>query len=108
MSFDNAAAVAVVGFATITVWESWQKTAPTLAELRGTSKDKSDANNVAARQKLYDAELTIGSLVVIAGGSLAIVTKDYRIFALMVATFTLLAVWYHSILAGTPNNVRIN
>ena len=102
---DNAAAAAIVGLATYQLWNAWKDSAPTLAELRGTTNSQAHEGNVAMRQKLHDAVLTVGSLAVVVGVAMGIYTKRVDTLILLGSTLGILATWYYSILASEPNGV---
>lgn len=101
----NAAAAAIVGLATYQLWQAWNGSAPTLADLRSASQTKSDHDNIAMRQKLHDAVLTVGSLALIVGVAMGIYTKRADTLILLACTLGILATWYYSILASEPNGV---
>lgn len=97
VKWEPTAAAAVIALATYNLWQAWQGTAPSLAELR-----EHTPGNITARQQLMDADLTVGSLALIVGIAMAIYTRDYSILILMVFSFGALSLWYHAVLASRP------
>lgn len=102
---QNGAAAAIVGLCTFQLWTAWNESAPTLADLRGATNDKSDLGNTAMRQKLHDAVLTVGSLALVVGIAMGVFTKRADTLILLASTLAILATWYYSILASEPNGV---
>ena len=101
----NGAAAAIVGLCTFQLWTAWNESAPSLADLRAATSDKSDADNTAMRQKLHDAVLTVGSLALVVGIAMGVFTRKLDTLILLASTLAILATWYYSILASEPNGV---
>lgn len=101
---EPAAAAAVVSIATVAIFQLWQNTAPPLAELRLTTHDRTDPTNYAMRQRLLDADFTVGSLAGIVGLGMLAYSREWKILLLMGVSFTVLSGWYHSVLNSTPPN----
>lgn len=102
---SNGTAAAIVGLCTFQLWTAWNESAPTLADLRAASSSQSTAENVAMRQKLHDATLTVGSLALVVGVSMGVFTRRPDTLILLASTLGVLATWYYSILASEPNGV---
>ena len=97
VKWEPTAATAVVGIATYQLWNAWQSAAPSLAELRSAAP-----GDIGARQKLLDANLTVGSLALVIGVTLAILTRDLTALIIMIVFFATLSMWHNSILAAEP------
>lgn len=93
---EAPAAVAVVGLACFQLWDAWNKNAPTLSECR--SADPSGPDHVAVKQRWLDANLTVGSLAVIIGGTFWALTGDWKVLLIMVLIFGTLSLWHHSVI----------
>ena len=103
--WEPAAAATVIALVTFSLWQAWQGVAPGLSELRETSKGGTDW--AAAHTKLKDADLTVGSLALIVGTSMAVMTKNFTVILILICSFGALSLWYHSVLnAPTPNGAR--
>jgi hypothetical protein len=100
--WDNSAAVAVVGLATYEIWNAWQNTAPSLAELRSCVNSRDAEDNIRARQQLMDANYTVGSLAALVGIGMLLLTKKATVLMIVLVSFTVLSFWYHSVLAAPP------
>lgn len=107
-NLEPAAAATVVALATLQIYQAWNATAPSLAELRSTDPDRASAENVGVRQKLMDADVTIGFLALLVGVGMSVYTRNMTVLLLMICTFGGLSLWHHSVLASTPNYVRMN
>lgn len=103
MKLEPAAAATVIGLATFQLWNTWHDVAPSLSDLRGTSHNPADRENVSARQRLYDADIIVGALALTVGVSMAVIAKDLTALIVLITMFGLLALWYHSVLASQPN-----
>ena len=95
--WEPAAAAAVTGLACYELWNAWNSNAPTLREL-GSAVQGDDTH-----QQLHDADLTVGSLALIVGVSMAVLTKDLTVLILMIFSFGALTLWYHAVLNRNPN-----
>jgi hypothetical protein len=93
--WEPQAAVAVVGLASIELWKMWQKSAPTLQDVR-----TAEPGCISTRQKLLDAEITVGSMALIIGAALAILTHDMTALIMLIVIFAALAFLHHWILAA--------
>lgn len=99
---EAPAAVAVVGLAGFQLWDAWNKNAPSLADCRAASADRTTGEHVAVRQQWLDANLTVGSLAVIIGGVFWALTGEYTVLLIMVLIFGTLSLWHHSVLDADP------
>jgi hypothetical protein len=94
-NWEPGAAVAVVSLATFELWKAYENHAPTLAEAR-----RAEPHDLNIRQRMLDADMTVGSLAVIIGGAYAAMTKDFIVLVIMVVVFGALTIWRHSVLAA--------
>jgi Flp pilus assembly protein TadB len=95
--WEPGAAAAVVGIASYNLWNAWQSTAPSLADLR-----KADPSDIGVRQKLLDANLTVGTLAFVIAVTLAILTKDITVCLIMAVFFITLTMWHNAVLNAEP------
>lgn len=93
--FSTEAAVAVVSLAAFQLWQSWRDTAPSFEELR-----RQHSSDFDARQRLMDADLSVGSMAVLIGVTLAVLTRDFTALVLMLVIVGSLSLWSHQILAA--------
>ena len=91
-TWERGAAAAVVGLACIQLWQAWDGKAPTLDEL------STAVPGDHTHQQLQDATLTVGSLALLVGVSMAILTKDMTVLILMIASYGSLVLWYYAVL----------
>lgn len=97
MAQDLSAASAVIGVAAFQLWTVWNNNAPTLAEMR-----EAEPGDITVKQKLLDAEISVGSLALIVGTAFTIMTKNYTALVIMLVVFGMLAIWAHQVLAAEP------
>lgn len=97
-AYEPAVAAAVVGAAGYQLWEAWGKNAPSLAECRAASPESPD--HLAVRQRLMDADLTVGSLALIIGVTFAVLSRDLTVLLIMILVFGTLSVWHHQVLTA--------
>lgn len=95
--WDESAAVAVVGLAAFELWKAWNTSAPTLAEVR-----EAKFSNINVRQRLVDSDVTVGSLALIIGVALAVMTRDATALVLMLVIFASLSFFHHWVLDAEP------
>ena len=86
----------VASIATFEIWKSYERNAPTLAELRSTIPGSE--MHLSMRQALLDADLTIGTLALVVAGVFTIQTHDPSMLLLIAAVIGILSLWRHSIL----------
>lgn len=95
-TWERGAAAAIVGLAVFQLCSLWRESAPSLSELRDSVPGD------ATHQTLQDADFTVGSLAAIAGVSMAVLTKDYTVLILLLASYGALTLWYHAVLNRNP------
>ena len=95
--YEPQAAAAVVGLAAFELWKVWGNTAPSLADVRGVTP-----GDDTIRQRLMDADITVGSLAIIIGVTLAILMKDATALIIMMIIFGTLSFFHHWVLAAEP------
>lgn len=95
--WEPAAAAAVIGISSYQLWSAWNQSAPSLAEARAAMP-----GDITIRQRLLDANLTVGSLAFIIGVAIAILTRDITALVLMAAIFGTLSMWHYAILSADP------
>lgn len=93
--YSTEVAVSVVSLAAFQLWQSWRDVAPSFAELRQNPHHDYDL-----KQRLLDADLSVGSMALLIGVALAVLTKDYTALVLMLVIFGSLSLWSHQILAA--------
>lgn len=91
------AATAVIGLAAFQLWEAWQQNAPSIADCR-----EAEPGSVVIRQKLLDAEMTVGGLAVTIGLIFTVLTKNASALIIMLFIFAALVFMHHWILAAPP------
>lgn len=95
--YEPQAAAAVVGLAAFELWKVWGNTAPSLADVRGVAPDDD-----TIRQRLMDADITVGSLAIIIGVTLAILMRDATALIIMMIIFGSLSFFHHWVLNAEP------
>jgi hypothetical protein len=95
--WEAEAAIAVVGLGAVELWKLWNTNAPTLAEVR-----QAPAGDITVRQKLMDADVTVGSMALIIGTALAVLMHDTTALVLMLVIFAALSFLHHWIMAAEP------
>jgi hypothetical protein len=95
--YEPQAAAAVVGLAAFELWKVWGSTAPSLADVRGAV-----SGDDTIRQRLMDADITVGSLAIIIGVTLAILMRDATALIIMIVIFGSLSFFHHWVLAAEP------
>lgn len=98
--YEAPAAVAVIGLAGFQLWDAWNKNAPSLSDCRGAAATPGDPEHVAVKQRLLDADLTVGSLAAIIGVTFAVLTHDLTVLLIMILIFGTLSIWHHSVLSA--------
>ena len=99
MSLEPQAATAVIGLAAFQLYDVWNKNAPSIQECR-----EAVPGCDTTRQKLMDAEITVGTLAVTIGVIFAVLTKDLTALIIMISIFAALIFLHHWILASAPVN----
>lgn len=95
MRMDDSTAAAVVGFATFELWRSWNQTAPSLSEMRAAEPD-----SIELRQRLLDAGLSVGTLVLFIGLAMLFLTGNPLVLVLLTGMFAILAIWHNAVLTA--------
>lgn len=95
--YEPAVAAAVVGAAGWQLWQAWNQNAPSLADCRAAAPQDTEAH-LSVKQRLLDADLTVGSLALIIGTTFAVLSKDMTVLLIMVIIFGTLSLWHHSVL----------
>lgn len=93
-------AVALATFALWEVHKAYVESCPSMHDLRRIVKDTDEY--WTAKQKLIDADITIGGVVVIAAILGGILSRSLLTPAVVVTVFGFLALYHHSILASRP------
>ena len=90
MKLSVEAATAVVGLAAFELWKAWGNNAPALSTVRSAPP-----GDITVRQQLMDADITVGSLAVIIGVAMAILTKDMTALIILMVVFGALSFFHH-------------
>lgn len=90
MAENKNLALAIVGLAGFQMLTVWHQFAPSLSELREASP-----SDTLTRQKLLDADIMVGSTVLILGTAITILTDDKTPLIIMATLFSTVAVWHH-------------
>lgn len=103
---EAAAGAALVALA---VWEmarTYQAHAPSLTELRRCDRNDADAD-ADARQRLRDADLTVGGLALLVGGLASWVTASWVPVVMAVGAFVWISGLAHWVQGSlTPQQIR--
>lgn len=95
------AAAAVVGVALWEMTRAYQRSAPPLAELR-----RADRDDVDTRQRLLDADLLVGGLALLAGGTASWLTRSVVPVAIVAAALAWVSGWHHAVMGSiTPQQI---
>lgn len=89
-TWETQAAAAVVGLAVFEFWKAWRDNAPSLSEVRSA-----EPGDVSTRQRLLDADITVGSLALIIGVTFAVLTKDVTVLIILLVIFGALSFFHH-------------
>jgi hypothetical protein len=101
MTGSQIAVAVVTPIAVFEIWKNYERNAPTLAELRNANPKDFDL-----RQKLKDANMTIGTGAIIVGGVFAYQTKDPSMLIIILTILFVLSFWRYAIL-NAPNSETI-
>lgn len=89
---DNVGvATALVGASIFQVHSVYTQHAGSLAEVR-----QAPANDAATAQRLRDADVLTGALVIIVGGTISKVTRSSTPLWLSLASFGVVSIYYHA------------
>jgi len=75
------------------VWKAYENNAPTLSDLRAATGD-----DLAIKQRLMDADFTVGSIALAIGVLFTIKAKDPSIIFITIGLLAALSWWRHEIL----------
>ncbi len=92
---EIGAGAALVGAGLFSIHAHYKDHAGSLSDAR-----QALSSDLAAKQRLLDADVLTGGLVILAGGSLAYMTKSPAPLLLAIAGFVLIAGYYHGALNG--------
>lgn len=95
--WEAEAAIAVVGLGAVELWKLWNTNAPSLSEVR-----EAPPGDITVRQKLMDADVTVGSMALVIGVTLAVLTQDSTALIIMLVIFSSLSFLHHWIMAAEP------
>ncbi len=95
MAWEAQAASAVVGLAGFELWKLWSTTAPSLSDMRANARD-----DIAIRQRLLDAEMTVGALSLVLGTAFSVLLGNGTPLIIMVMMFATFSFMYRWILAA--------
>lgn len=95
LRLEPNAAAAIIGVGAFEVWKAWNKTAPSIPECRDAN-----TNSVALRQQLMDADVTVGGMALVIGGSMAVLMRDWTPVVLMLLVFGCLSFLHKWVLAA--------
>lgn len=97
---DEGAAIAVISFAVLEVFRTYQRTAPPLKDVR-----KAPTDDWECAQQLLDADVMTGLLVVLMGVAGLIVMQRKYPLLLLLSTWILVAGYYHAVRRG-PGSLK--
>jgi hypothetical protein len=92
---EGTAAAGLVGVALWSLATAYRETAPQLGELRRAERD-----DVDHRQRLRDADLTVGGLALLAGLSASLLIRSVVPVVIVAAGFAWISGLHHIVLAG--------
>jgi hypothetical protein len=96
--WEPATSAAVIGLVTYQIWGAWRDSAPSLQECRDA--DLGTPGGRGIQQHLWDADLTVGSLAVMIGLTIAVLTRNATALVLILIMFGGLSFWHHDLLRG--------
>lgn len=88
-------ATALVGAAIFQIHSQYTQHAGSLSDARGA-----DPSDLGARQRILDADVLTGGLVLLVGGSVSVFTRSAVPLALALAGFLLISAYYHATLVS--------
>ena len=92
---DVGPSTALIGAGIFSIHSHYQNNAGPLSEVR-----KASADNMQVKQKVMDADILTGGLVLLTGGSLAYLTQSSTPLILAILGFALISGYYHAALNG--------
>ena len=96
-----ASAAAIVVFELI---KTYERQAPSLAICRAASPDVYSIDHQDVKTQLNDADLTMGAVALIVGGTFAYQSKDWSILLLTLGGIAVLSFARHHILSSTDTS----
>lgn len=98
---ETGAAGAIVGLSLVELFKMYKDTAPDLTDIRDAP-----AHDYGMRQKLMDTNILVGSMAILVGTAMSYLAGTIIPAALMLAGFTLIAVYYYMVChSPSPNEV---
>lgn len=98
LKLEANAAAAIIGVGAFEVWKAWNTAAPSIPECRDNSKD-----SIELRQQLMDADITVGGMALVIGGSMSIFMRDAVPVVLMLLVFACLS-FFHKWILNAPSH----
>jgi hypothetical protein len=97
---DDGAAIAVISFAVLEVFRTYQNTAPKLSEVRMAPSDDWDV-----AQRLLDADVMTGMIVVLMGLAGVVLLNRKGPLVFLILTWIMVAGYYH-LVRREPNSYK--
>jgi hypothetical protein len=88
---DQDLAIAVVGLGIFSVASLWSSVAPSLGDLR-------DCHPGDLATHMRDADVIVGFVALMAGITIAVLTKDITAMIMILVTYGALSLYYHAVL----------
>lgn len=96
METDRDLLIASVSALIITeIWKAYENNAPSIADVRAA-----DPDDLAMKQRLIDADFTIGSIGLAIGVIFAVKANDHTLIVIIAALLAALSWWRYEILEG--------
>lgn len=96
LKLDPGAAAAVIGVGAFELCKLYTDTAPTVAECRASQ------TGTDVHQQLVDADITMGPLALIIGGTMSLLIRDWSPLVIMFVVFGAISLLRHWML-NSPN-----
>jgi hypothetical protein len=97
---DEGAAIAVISFAVLEIFRTYQSTAPKLTDIRKARKD-----DWLTAQQILDADVMTGLLVVVMGIAGVVLMRNRWPLVFLIGTWLLVMGYYHAVRRG-PSDWR--
>lgn len=97
--WEPGAAAGIIGLAAFQLFQTWNSSAPTLAECRKVPVNHPDTTIAT---QLKDADYLVGGMAVILGTTYLVLTHDTTAMWIMIGTWGGLSLWYHAVLKSIP------
>lgn len=99
---EHTAAAALVGLALWELARTYRETAPDLGDLRNGNRD-----DVEHRQRLLDADITVGGLALLVGATASWLTQSWLPLAIVALGFAWISGLHHLVQGSkTPAQIR--